>query len=270
MKLSDDHLNTFAEQGFVVVENFYEEEKRARIAAALRQTIPPWEEIKDDPPENGIGDDDFPYGEQLFNQLTVDPDLIDFVQRALDSQDIHFRYAHNWAKYPTPSTAEPGLHIDNVNNSLLPPCDDKRYAQISSWYFPEGVNEDQAPMRIIPKPYGKDLTKKVLLVVPAGTLMIFNTHLWHSATVFKGKEGQRYSVTRIYGRADHYWESMVCYTSLGIKERFATFIGSLTARQREFFRFPAAGHSYYNSQTLARLEEQYPGWNARGEYAGSA
>ena len=50
MKLSDDQLNTFEEQGFVVVENFYEEEKRARIAAALRETIPPWEEIKDDPP----------------------------------------------------------------------------------------------------------------------------------------------------------------------------------------------------------------------------
>lgn len=267
MKLSADHLKIFEEQGFVVVENFYEEEKRAQIAAALRETIPPWEEIVDDPPANRLLDDDFPYGEQLFNQLIVDPDLIDFVQRALDTEDIHFRYAHNWAKYPDPSASQPGLHIDNVNNSLLPPCDDRRYAQISSWYFPEEVGEDQAPMRIIPKPYGQDLSKKVLLVVPAGTLMIFNTHLWHSATVFKGTEGQRYSVTRIYGRADHYWESMFCYTSLGLKERFAVFIGSLTAREREFFRFPPAGHSYYNGQTLALLEEQYPGWNARGEFA---
>ncbi len=223
MRLTDSHLTTFEEQGFVVVENFYEEEKRARIAAALRETIPPWEDVKDDVPKNGIGSDDFPYGEQLFNKLTADSDLVDFVQRALDTQDIHFRYAHNWAKYPSPpSASEPGLHIDNVNNSLLPPCDDRKYAQISSWYFPEGVGEDQAPMRIIPKPYGRDVTKKVLLVVPAGTLMIFNTHLWHSATVFKAKHGQRYSVTRIYGRADHYWEGMFCFTSLGLKERFAT------------------------------------------------
>ena len=266
MKLSDDHLQTFEEQGFVVVENFYEEEKRVRIAAALRETLPPWEEIKDDPPEDGRLTDDFPYSDMLFNKLNVDLDLIGFVQRILDTEDIHFRYAHNWARYPAASAPEPKLHIDNGNNSLLPPCNDKRYAQISSWYFPEEVGEDQAPMLIIPKPYGRDLTKKVSLVVPAGTLMIFNTHLWHSATVLKGKDSQRYSVTRIYGRADHYWEGVRSFTNLGHNEHFREFIGTLAAREREFFRFPPAGHHYYNSETLALLEEQYPGWNARGEY----
>ena len=267
MTLSDNHLKTYQEQGFVVVENFYEEEKRACIAAALRETMPPWEETVDHPPEHHRLGEAFPYDEPLFNKLTVDWDLIDFVQRALETEDIHFRFAHNWAKYPEPPAPEPRLHIDNNNNSLLPPCDDTRYAQISSWYFPEEVGEDQAPMRIIPKPYGQDLTKQVLLVVPAGTLMIFNTHLWHSATVFKGEEGQRYSVTRIYGRSDHYWEGLGCFTSLGLVGRFAEFIGTLTARERELFRFPPAGHSYYNGQTLALLEKQYPGWNARGEYA---
>ena len=53
MKLSDDHLKTFAEQGFVVIEDFYPEVKRARIAAAVRQDLPPWDEIKDDPPDHG-------------------------------------------------------------------------------------------------------------------------------------------------------------------------------------------------------------------------
>ena len=38
MKLTDKHLETFHAQGFVVVESFYPEEKRARIAAAIRQT----------------------------------------------------------------------------------------------------------------------------------------------------------------------------------------------------------------------------------------
>lgn len=267
MKLSDDHLKTFEDDGFVVVENFYEEEQRARIAAALRETIPPWEEVKDDPPERGMLVKDFPYEEQLFNQLTIDADLVDFAQRALDTEDIHFRYAHNWARYPALPAPEPPLHIDNGNNSLLPVCDDKRYAQISTWYFPEEVTADEAPMLIIPKPHGQDLSKHVLLVVPAGTLMIFNTHLWHSATVFKGVEGQRYSVTRIYGRASHYWEGVRSYTNLGRNQYFAPFIGSLSARERELFRFPPAGHYYYNAQTLASLEEQYPGWNARGEYA---
>ena len=265
MKLSDDHLRTFEEQGFVVVEDFYPEEKRARIVAALRKTLPTWEVVKDQPPESGMLTDDFPYSEMLFNELTLDPHLIDFVQRALETEAIHFRYAHNWVKYPG-STAFPLLHIDNGNNSLLPPCDDKRYGQISCWYFPEEVRAEHAPMLVVPKPFGKDLSKSVSLDVPAGTQMIFNTYLWHSATAFEGKDMQRYSVTRIYGRADHYWEGVSSFTNLGRNEHFRQFIGKLTAREREFFRFPPAGHPYYTDKTLVLLEEQYPGWNANGEY----
>ena len=266
MKLTDDHLRTFLAEGFVVVEEFYPEERRAQIAAAVRRTLPPWEALKDDPPQGRRLTDDFPYADQFFNQLILDWDLIEFVQRALESDDIHFRYAHNWARYPEPEGVQPGLHIDNGNNSLLPPNADRRYGQISSWYFPEAVEAGQAPMRIVPKAHGQDLRQQVLLTVPAGTIMIFNTHLWHSATVFKGRRGQRYSVTRIYGRADHYWEGVSSFTNSGMNEHLRAFIGTLSARERELFRFPPADHSYYTSETLVQLEEQYPGWNGRGEY----
>ena len=266
MKLTDDHFQTFVEQGFVVVENFYPEQRRAQIAAAIRQTLPPWEVIAADPPARRLLRDDFPYADMLFNEFILDWDLIEFVQRVLDTEEIFFRYAHNWARYPDPGAEQPGLHIDNGNNSLLPPTSDRRYGQISTWYFPEAVDENQAPMQIVPKPYGQDLSKRVLLTVPAGTIMIFNTHLWHSATVFKGSEGQRYSATRIYGRADHYWEGVSSFTNRGMQDHFRAFIGRLSARERALFRFPPPGHEYYTHETLARLEEQYPGWNARGEY----
>ena len=49
-------------------------------------------------------------------------------------------------------------------------------------------------------------------------------------------------------------------------EHFRAFIGQLSAHERALFRFPPPGHEYYTQETLARLEEQYPGWNARGEY----
>ena len=106
MKLTDDHFQTFVEQGFVVVENFYPEERRAQIAAAIRQTLPPWEVIAADPPARRRLTDDFPYADMLFNEFILDWDLIEFVQRVLDTEDIFFRYAHNWARYPDPG-AEP-------------------------------------------------------------------------------------------------------------------------------------------------------------------
>ncbi len=265
MQLDDSHYEAFMEQGYVVVEGFYPEEKRARIAALLRRIMPPWEEIRENPPEGGLLKDDFPYEEQYFNHLILDPDLVGFVRRVLDTEKIHFRYAHNWTRYPN-GPKDNRMHRDNGNNSLLPPCGDVRYGQISSWYFPEDVPEDQAPMMVIPKKFGDDAGKGVMLAVPGGTQMIFNTYLWHSATPFMGSEGQRYSVTRIYGRADHYWEGVRSYTNLASVEHFREFIGSISAEQRELFRFPPAGHSYYDTETLAALEEHYPGWGAGGEY----
>jgi len=269
MQLSDEHLETFHEQGFVVIENYYPEKKRASIAAAIRESHPPWEIMKDREPEKlsppGLLKVRFPYNNVLFNELTADWDLITFVQRVLETEEIHFRYAHNWARYPV-DVSPHNLHMDIGNNSLLPPIGGAPYGQISSWYFPEEVAEDQAPMLIIPRQYGRDMSKSQLLVVPAGTQMIFNNHIWHAATQFKRKDGQRYSVTRIYGRADHYWEGVSCITNLGRNQNFCSFIGSLTARERELFRFPAAGHPIYTREHLALMEGQYPGWNARGEY----
>ena len=155
MRLDDSHFEAFMEQGYAVVEGFYPEEKRARIAALLRRIMPPWEELREDPPEGGLLRDDFPYEEQYFNHLVLDPDLIGFVRRVLDTEEIHFRYAHNWTRYPNGPRENP-LHRDNGNNSLLPPCRDVRYGQVSTWYFPEDVPEDRAPMMVIPKEFGDD------------------------------------------------------------------------------------------------------------------
>ena len=267
MKLTDEHLDSFHEQGYVVVENFYPEDKRAEIAEEARRQIPPWDEIKDVDPDVVLRTADFPYEEQFFNQLILDQDLINFVARILGSEDIHFRYAHNWVRYPEREKPDnPDLHRDNGNNSLLPVNHVWKYGQISSWYFPEDVGPDNAPMRIVPREFGDDVGRCKYLTVPGNTQMIFNTHIWHSASTYRGDEGQRYTVTRIYGRADHYWEGVSSYTNVGMGEPFRAFIGTLTARQREYFRFPPAGHEYYTEETLGLLEEQYPGWNSRGEY----
>ena len=246
MKLTDDHLQTFVEQGFVAVEDFYPEQRRAQIAAAIRRTLPPWKTLADDPPTERLLRDDFPYADTFFNEFIIDWDLIEFVQRVLDTEDIHFRYAHNWARYPDPGAAQPGLHIDNGNNSLLPPTSDRRYGQISTWYFPEAVDENQAPMQIVPKPYGQDLSKRVLLTVPAGTIMIFNTHLWHSGDRVQGLRGATlFRHPDLRSRRPLLGGRGAALTNLGMNEHFRAFIGRLSARERALFRFPPPGHEYY-------------------------
>ncbi len=51
-----------------------------------------------------------------------------------------------------PGFDDSGLHIDNGNNSRLPFSEDLReFGQIGFWIHLEDVDEDQAPLRLIPK-----------------------------------------------------------------------------------------------------------------------
>ena len=127
---------------------------------------------------------------------------------------------------------------------------------IFNTYYQERSIVDNFP----PDTEGCDVNFRVLPVIPVA--------FGHP---FRGSEGQRYSVTRIYGRPDHYWEGVRSYTNLASVEHFREFIGSISAEQRELFRFPLAGDSYYNAVTLGGAGGALPGWNARGggggEYA---
>lgn len=160
-----------------------------------------------------------------------------------------------------------GLHIDNGNNSLLPPSDALReFGQLGFWVHLENVDEDQAPLRLLAKEHGRDTTKYEPLICKGGTLCMFTNYTLHSASDYLREDGQRFTWGFGIGRADNYWEGFRHYTDKGKNPVFSQFIGTLTAKEREVFRFPPAGHPYYTPQTLAALEEQYPGWNANGEY----
>lgn len=91
--------------------------------------------------------------------------------------------------------------------------------------------------------------------------------LWHSSSMFQGDIGQRYTLTRIYGRADHPWEGVGSFTNRGSDPHWRAFISGLTARQRQYFRFPPPRHELYTATTLEALEEHYPGWNSLNEYS---
>ena len=93
-----------------------------------------------------------------------------------------------------------------------------------------------------------------------------SNYSWHAASDYHRADGQRYIWKFAYGRADHYWEGVGHYTHVGHDPHFREFIAGLNAADRQLFRFPPPDNPYYTRQTLAALEEQYPGWNARGEY----
>ena len=57
----------------------------------------------------------------------------------------------------------------------------------SFWIHLEDVEQDQAPLRLIPKRHGRDMTKCVTLGCKAGTLCVFTNFSWHSASASSGR-----------------------------------------------------------------------------------
>jgi hypothetical protein len=271
-RLTDEHLETLDREGFIIVPEFITGNTLTRLQAAQRRVLPTWDEVRDKPPQDQSGSSllvCFPHEEIELYRATMDPESIDFARKWLKTPAIHMRVGCLIARYPGHKAGGTGfddsnLHIDNGNNSLLPASDELReFGQIGFWIHLEDVDEDQAPLRLIPKKRGRDMTKCVPLVCKAGTLCVFTNFTWHSASAYTRADGQRFTFGYSFGRADHYWEGFKHYTHLGKGAPvFQRFIGSLRAEQRELWRFPPAGHPYYTEQTLALLEEQYEGWNS--------
>lgn len=271
-KLTDAHLEELEAKGYVIVPGFYTGEKLREMQAAQRRSLPTWEKVKADPPPGRAILTDFPPPEMALLRGIVDHRAWEFAQKWLKTEHIHFRAGCMIARYPGfkgggVGSDAAGLHIDNGNNSLLPPSDALReFGQLGFWVHLEDVDADQAPLRLLAKEHGRDTTQYEPLICKGGTLCMFTNYTLHSASDYLREDGQRFTWGFGIGRADNYWEGFRHYTDKGKNPVFSQFIGTLTAKEREVFRFPPAGHPYYTPQTLAALEEQYPGWNANGEY----
>jgi hypothetical protein len=271
-QLTDAHIEELEREGFIVVPDFIAGDELKTLQAAQRRVLPSWEKILADPPQDQSGNSllaCFPHEEIELYKAAMHAEGIAFARKWLKTDAIHMRVGCLIARYPGHAAGGTGfddsnLHIDNGNNSLLPMSEDLReFGQIGFWVHLEDVDEDQAPLRLIPKKHGRDMTQCVPLVCKGGTLCIFTNFTWHSASAYTRADGQRFTWGYSFGRADHCWEGFKHYTHLGKGAAvFQQFIGGLTANERELWRFPPAGHPYYTEQTLALLEEQYPGWDS--------
>ncbi|NQZ70571.1 MAG: phytanoyl-CoA dioxygenase family protein [Lentisphaeria bacterium] len=270
-ELTDDHLAELIENGFVIVEKFFDEEDCKRGVEEMHKVLKPWSEVKDDPPENLCTFTTWPGPSLWINRFAITNDtFVAFAKKYLQTEHIHLRSGTPFVRYPgcTHFTGDGSIHIDNINNSLLPECNDHIFGQIGFWSHLEDVGLDNAPLHLWPhSEKNRTLENATKLNVPAGSIGIFTNYTWHSASVFTGTDGQRYIWGGSFGRADHVWEGFKHYTDLGNVPTFIELVCSLTPTQREMLRFPAPGHRYYTKESLVKLEERYPGFDESGEYA---
>ena len=274
----DEAFHTLETQGFCMIESYFQGEQLAELAAAMRRSIKPYDQLlAEGLPENfdGTLTCDWPFPEHILNVTGAQQtELIDFSRRWLGTDDIQIRVGIGLARYPGFQGRKQGVHVDNGNNSLLPmPAahafseEHRRFGQIQFWCHLEEVHPGQAPLQLVPLKHGTDMSEAVEFVCPAGSMCIFTHYTYHSANDFTADFGQRYTWGVAFGRADSTFEGFRHYTALGQNSRFQELISALTPQQRPLFRFPKVGDPAYTTEMLAALEERYPGFDQTGEYA---
>jgi hypothetical protein len=168
----------------------------------------------------------------------------------------------------------------------------RRFGQIQFWTHLEEVKPGMAPLQLVPREFGKDMSKAVELVCPAGTICIFTNYTCktrsplsqlqtsrrvssymctrradHSANDFTATEGQRYTWGVAFGRADSVFEGFRHYTHAAGNPHFRELVSALSPQERTLFRFPPVGDPAYTLEMLEALEERYLGFDSTGEYA---
>ena len=265
-RISEAQYAQFLEQGYLFLHNYIQGDELASLQAAQRSVLKPWDEVKHDPPKGRTLMVPYPPPNVTMAGLYRHPELLRLARRYLKSDDLFFVPGHLIARYPGFVTPDTG-HTDNGNNSLLPMSESAReYSQIVFWIHLEEVTAETAPMRVGKRCDGRDISKATPFICPPGSVLIYTNYTWHAASSFTGSSGQRFNWNLKLKRADHPFEGLLHYTSLGQNPIFKQVIAGCTAEERTLFRFPPPNHPYYTRQTLAALEAQYPGWNARGEY----
>ena len=186
-RLTDEIFDALSTRGYAIVHNYLPEARRVEMAAALRCILKPWNEIKADPPDALTDTYYFPYPEQCLNHAIIDREAIAFAQRWLGTEHIHYRPGLGLVTYPGRKNGT--FHIDNGNNSLLPPtASDHNHSQLNFWFCLEDVDEDQAPTLFVDEDDGqhRDPAKAEAMAAPGGSVAIFHNYSWHAASAISG------------------------------------------------------------------------------------
>jgi len=264
--ITDSQFDQLVEDGYLILPNYIRGDELRELQAAQRRVLQTWEQVKHDPPAGRSAMVYYAPPDVRMAQLYFHPEIVKVARRFLKSEHLHARVGAMLARYPGFIAGDTG-HYDNGNNSLLPMSQSAReFGQIGAWIHLEEVKVGQAPLLLGKHKDGRDTSKCQPLICPEGTICLFGNYTWHAASDFTASEGQRFTWGTGFGRADHPMEGFRHYTSLGQDPTFRQAITGMTPEERVMMRFPPPNHDYYTRQTLAALEEQYPGWNATGIY----
>ncbi len=281
MRITDSHLQHLQRHGYVLVPDFLTPAEIAGAKQNMLRYVPTAEELAATPErypwvfeEAERLQTEFPFVGNALNNIATHPELIGFVERALDTRDVMLSQSAIWAKYAGTGDFEQALHLDYQGNTLVVPREDGDYRQINMILYYSDVPAEMGPTCVVPaekslklpmwppfRPRNKHpglYRHEKPMVTSAGSLLIFGMKTWHRASEMTADFGVRLSHHMIWRSARHAFQGFHQWSQFGEKPELKRFIEASTPRQREVLGFPPAGDPYWNEQTIQAVGMRYP------------
>ena len=262
MHITDEQLETYRRQGYLIIENFLSPAERdAALDGFFTHFSPPYDEYvaagrQNNTPKQFL----FPWDHSGLNHVTTHPDLIDAAERLLDTREIRLCEGHLGMKYAGDEHWV-DFHIDYGNNTLGPLMAPDDFMNLACFYCFDEVTADLAPIRMVPN--GRPDEEAVPMVVPGGSVCLYSVFTRHAASHFTGARGHRPAMWVGFTRKDRPWDGgrTFTYKSGASGEAMKRFMAEASPRQRELLGFPPPGDALWTAAFIRGMAERYPGFD---------
>lgn len=276
MHISDDVLDEVRTQGFARVPGFLEASPLTAAQAALWTQFPTPEAYFNDSAAHSkfttsqfAGIRYFPYNNPALDVLPVQADLVDAAERLLGGADIDLYKVELWAKYAGASNYDQSHHRDYGNHTLVVPRLDQ--PQLTTILLLSDVTIDDAPTMAVPLAHtagipiapifpdiGPMSEHEVALTGAAGTLILYQTHVFHRGSNFRAAQASRFILMADFKRRGRPWTGKMAWPDQAIRPGWSEAIAAMSVRSRDLFGFPPPGSDYWTPETLAGVAARYP------------
>lgn len=221
----------------------------------------------------------FPFaGSGALNRLCAHPSIIDFAERALDTNDIRLYQAQASAKYSGLTNYEQPMHTDR-NHSWLPAGHGAPWWNLTGFLYLSDVTEQENPTLVVSLRDSTGITSPYPVTLPAwdpgvyaaersargvrGSYLAYRSDVWHRGGPFGAAGTARFVLALAFKRAGQDWIGYDQPQSRSTDPAWTQFVEQSTPRQLELFGFPPPGHPIWTEALLGETALRYPNLDLR-------
>jgi len=302
-RASADEVARWQEHGWVLLEDLVPTQEIDAAVDDLHQLFPTAAEYHADPegetlrrlgrppphpggfvwPDDGPGFRDeqhrwqglFPFpGTGSLNRLTVQPAIIDFVERALGTTDLRVYQIGVSAKYTGITNYEQPMHTDR-NHSWLPAIPEAPWWHVEGFLYLSDIAATGNPTHLVSVRDAVGRRTTTPLIMPdrdpalyaaekpaagrRGSYLAYRTDVFHRAVDMTETGGSRFLLNVSYKTAEVDWVGYHALQSRAISPDWTRFAEGCTPRQLALFGFPPPGHRVWSSALIEATQRLYPG-----------